>query len=100
MTTEAFAREFAAGWFEAVERPDLARMVRDGEGDDFAEVRSARRLLAAQAARLAHYENALAQYADPEFWDEAYPGGPLALHDRGEMARNVLEGRPAFFHRD
>lgn len=96
----ALAREFAAGWFEAIARPDLSRMVRDGEGDDFAEVRSAALLLAAQAERLARYESALGQYADPEFWDEGFPGGPLALHDHGEMARNVLEGRPDFFHRD
>ncbi|HUD30685.1 MAG TPA: hypothetical protein VMQ93_17600 [Novosphingobium sp.] len=103
MKTEAaatLAREFAAGWFEAIARPDLSRMVRDGEGDDFAEVRSAARLLAAQAERLTRYESALAQYAEPEFWDEATPGGALALHDAGEMARNVLAGRPAFFHRD
>jgi hypothetical protein len=102
MKTDAatLAREFAADWFEAAGRPDLSRMVRGGEGDDFAEVRSAARLLTVQAEHLARYENALAQYADAEFWDDAFPGGPLALHDGGEMARNVLEGRPAFFHRD
>ncbi|WP_454797693.1 hypothetical protein [Novosphingobium lindaniclasticum] len=94
------ARDFVADYFEALERPDLARMVRAGSGDDFAEMHSATRLLAAQAAKIARYEEALDQYADHGFWDDALPGGPLALHDGGDMARNVLKGRPAFFHRD
>lgn len=75
-------------------------MVRDGEGDDFPETRVAADLLAVQVGLLARYEEALDQYADRGFWDETMPGGPLALHDGGLMARNVLGGRPAFFHRD
>lgn len=94
------ARAFAADWFGAVGRPDLARMVRDGEGDDFAEVKAAAALLDRQAERIARYEQALAHYADPGFWDDGLPGGALAAHDGGEMARNVLAGKPAFFHRD
>lgn len=94
------AREFVAGYFDALDRADLSRMVRTGEGDDFTEIRAAAGLLATQTERLARYEAALAQYADPDFWDETLPGGTLACHDGGEMARNVLEGKPVFFHRD
>lgn len=95
-----FARQFVAGNFAAMNRADLARLVLDGEGDDFAEIAAATRLLAAQFETLERYEVALAQYADPGFWDDSLPGGALARFDGGEMARNVLCGRPAFFHRD
>lgn len=94
------AREFAAGYLGAMGRADLARMVLDGEGDDFAEVQAASSLLDRQAERIARYEQALALYADADFWDDTLPGGALAAHDGGEMARNVLAGKPAFFHRD
>lgn len=94
------ARRFAARYFETVNRPDLSCIVLRGEGDDFAEVRAATGLAAEQDALIARYEVALNQYADPGFWDDSLPGGALAPHDAGEMARNVLDGKPAFFHRD
>ncbi|MGO4170011.1 hypothetical protein [Novosphingobium sp. YAF33] len=94
------ARSFVSGYLEAAGRADLSHMVRAGEGDDFPEVRAAVEMLSVQADVLRRYEEALGQYADPGFWDEATPGGALALHDSGQMARNVLGGRPPFFHRD
>lgn len=94
------ARQFAARYFAAVKREDLSRLVLEGHGDDFEEVKAASEMLATHAVQLARYELALTQYAEADFWDEETPGGALAGHDRGEMARNVLAGRPAFFHRD
>ena len=109
MTTDAaavpsrsldMARTFVADCLEAAGREDLSTLVRQGAGDDFPEVVIAGDLLSTHMRVLRRYEEALAQYADPGFWDEATPGGALALHDNGQMARNVLAGRPAFFHRD
>lgn len=94
------AREFVAAYFAAVQREDLAGLVLAGSGDDFEEVRAAENLLSLQASRIARYELALAQYAEVDFWDDTMPGGSLATHDGGEMARNVLAGKPPFFHRD
>jgi hypothetical protein len=94
------ARQFAARYFAALKRDDLSRLVLAGDGDDFEEVQAAREVLAGHADRLARYELALTQYAEADFWDDATPGGALAGHDGGEMARNVLAGRPAVFHRD
>ena len=99
-TLAKLARDFVAGYFDALNRDDLSRMVRAGHGDDFLEVQVAADLLAAQADMITRYQDALAQYADSAFWDQTLPGGALAFHDCGEMARNVLNGRPAFFHRD
>jgi hypothetical protein len=96
----AQAREAVARYFTDLDRPDLSRLVLDGDGDDFPEMQMAASLLGTQSQRIARYEDALGQYADPGFWDEGTPGGPLALHDIGEMARNVLAGKSAFFHRD
>lgn len=90
------ARELAAAFLDGLRRQDLAVMVRAGEGDDFPEVATALALLERQAAYSDHRDEALKAYADAEFWDEALPGGSLASHDRGEMARNVLAGRPPF----
>ncbi|EHJ59373.1 hypothetical protein [Novosphingobium pentaromativorans] len=95
-----FARRFVADYFDAINRQDLSQLVREGKGDDFEEVRAADALLSQQADRVARYETALSQYADPGFWDDTLPGGALAFHDGGEMAANVLAGKPAFFHRD
>jgi len=94
------ARDFVANYFASIDRSDLAHMVGEGQADDFAEIQVAIGLLSAHVEKIMRYENALSQYADPEFWDQALPGGSLALHDNGEMARNVLDGRPAFYHRD
>lgn len=94
------AREFAAAFLAGIERPDLARLVCSGEGDDFPEVIVAARLLGQQAVRLDRQEQALRTYADADFWDDEMPGGSLVCHDKGEIARNVLAGRPPFHHRD
>jgi hypothetical protein len=99
-TLVKLARDFGADYFAAINRADLAGMVRAGKADDFPEIQAAIALLRAHADKIARYEDALAQYADPALWDQAMPGGPLAIHDSGEMARNVLQGRPAFYHRD
>jgi len=90
------AREFAATFLDGMRRADLAAMVRAGAGDDFPEVASAMALIGEQAGRVRHYEEALQAYADREFWDDDLPGGALANHDRGQMARNVLAGLPPF----
>lgn len=94
------ARVLVAEMFGAMRRTDLAALVAAGEGDDFPEVVTAAALLEQYTTGAAGQVDALRHYADPDFWDEATPGGALAVHDRGEMARNVLRGRPAFFHRD
>ncbi|MDB5724379.1 MAG: hypothetical protein JWQ16_1133 [Novosphingobium sp.] len=96
----AQARELAASFLSGLRRQDLAAMVLAGGGDDFPEVLTAYALFEAQAARSERHEEALNAYADAGFWDEELPGGSLASHDRGEMARNVLAGRPAFYHGD
>lgn len=75
-------------------------MVLAGAGDDFPEVLAAIALIETQVSRSARHEAALKAYADDDFWDDDLPGGSLASHDRGEMARNVLMDRPPFFHRD
>jgi hypothetical protein len=94
------ARELTAAFLNGMRRQDLAAVVLAGGGDDFPEVLTAMALLGEQATRSERQEAALRAYADADFWDEALPGGSLASHDRGEMARNVLMGRPPFFHRD
>lgn len=94
------AAHLVADIYDGIGRRDLAGMIRAGQADDFPEIAAAAALLSGQAARIARYESALRQYADPDLWDDATPGGMLALHDAGEMARNVLAGRPAFHHRD
>ena len=94
------ARALAAAFLDGLRRQDLALMVRAGEGDDFPEVTTALALLEGQAEQALRHEAALRAYAEAEFWDEGLPGGSLASHDRGEMARNVLAGHPPFFHRD
>ncbi|WP_206244645.1 hypothetical protein [Novosphingobium terrae] len=94
------AARLVADMYDAINRPDLSGMIRAGGADDFPEIKAASSWLEQDAGRLARYESALRQYADPGFWDDMTPGGALALHDGGEMARNVLAGRPAFDHRD
>lgn len=92
------AREFAAAFFDGMRRQDLALMVRAGQGDDFPEVITANALLVAQESRLGPHEEVLKAYADAEFWDEDFPGGSLASHDKGQMARNVLAGRAPYYN--
>jgi hypothetical protein len=94
------AREIAAELFAAAARHDLAALARSGEGDDFTEVAVLAGILQKRADRSAQREQALRWYADESFWDDQLPGGSLALHDRGEIARNVLAGRRPFYHRD
>lgn len=94
------AARIVADVYDAINRPDLSAMIRSGGAEDFPEIRAAATLLEQDAGRVGGYESALRQYADPGFWDDMTPGGMLALHDGGEMARNVLAGRPAFNHRD
>ena len=99
-TDQLNARIFAADLFTSALRPDLAAMVIRGDGDDFPEVSAALSLLQRHSDQLARQEQALRCYADDTFWDDELPGGSLALHDKGEMARNVLAGRRPFYHRD
>lgn len=94
------AREIAGELFAAASRPDLAALVRNGDGDDFTEVMVLARILQKRVDRSAQQDQALHLYADESFWDDQLPGGSLALHDRGEIARNVLAGRGPFYHRD
>lgn len=96
----ALARAFAADVLAAGGRGDLAAIVKHGGGDDFPEVAAAASALGNLADRLRRQGEALACYADPAFWEDDLPGGPLAWHDKGEMARNVLAGRRPFHHRD
>ncbi|MDE8650727.1 hypothetical protein [Novosphingobium album (ex Liu et al. 2023)] len=96
----AEARGFAAALLRRNGRADLAAMVLRGDGDDFPEVEAARAVTLGHAARLARLEEALRLYADPDFWEDSHGAGSLATHDAGEMARNVLAGRPPFYHRD
>lgn len=94
------ARELAAAFLNGMRRQDLAIMVLAGGGDDFPEVATAMALLGTQAAQSQLQQQALRTYADAEFWNDDLPGGSLASHDKGEMAHNVLLGRPPFFDRD
>lgn len=94
------AARLVSDLYEAMNRPDLSGMIRNGSAEDFPELKAAALALSEYDARIERYEDALSQYADPGFWDDSLPGGALAAHDQGIMARNVLGGRPAFFHRD
>lgn len=98
--SDNMAREFVANYFKGLSRDDLAKLVLDGNAEDFPELAVANGLLRTHSQTLSRYESALAQYADPSFWDEDAPGGALASYDAGEMARNVLRGKPPFSHRD
>jgi len=100
MDADKTARGFAAEVLAAGGRDDLADMIRRGDGDDFPEVRAAMAALGGLSDRLGQHAEALRVYADPGFWDDDLPGGSLACHDKGEVARNVLTGRRPFHHRD
>ena len=94
------ARAFAAEVLVADAREDLAEIVRRGGGDDFPRGRGSLRRPGRLSDRLRQHAEALRVYADPDFWEDDLPGGPLACHDKGEIARNVLAGRRPFHHRD
>ncbi|GFE77435.1 hypothetical protein [Novosphingobium sp. TCA1] len=94
------AARLVSDLYDAINRPDLSGMIRSGKAEDFPEIKTAAALLEAESVRLERYEVALRQYADPGFWDGIGSSTPLAVYDGGEMARNVLAGRPAFYHRD
>lgn len=79
-------------------RQDLALMMRAGAGDDFPEIVTAEALLSDYAERAGHQQEALRAYANRKFWDDDLPGGSLALHDRGQMARNALAGKSPFYN--
>ena len=86
------AREFAAVFLDGMRRQDLALMIRAGHGDDFPEVVTAAALLDQQVAQISMHEEAIKAYADTEFWEDGLPGGSLASHDKGQMARMSLSG--------
>lgn len=67
-----------------------AAIVLAGEGDDFAEVRIALNLLDTEARDRQRQTQALAAYADADFWDEAGADLSPALTDRGAIARAAL----------
>lgn len=94
------ARDLAARLFRKASRPDLADAALCGGGDDFPEVLAAAEILSVLGERLRRLEDALHFYGDLSSWEDDLPGGPLALHDRGEAARSVLAGNRPFYDRD
>lgn len=95
------ARLAAAAWLESRGRTSDAAIVRQGGGDDFAEVQAALWALAASAGKLRRLERALQCYADESFWEAPAHSACLAAHDAGEIARAALDGRELFgLHRD
>lgn len=100
-TTIEQARSLAARALEARGLVLDARIVQAGGGDDFAEVQTARFLLADTDRHRQRLELALRFYADASHWDADLPDGSLAYFDRGELARGALEGRDQLgSHRD
>ena len=77
-----------------------AETVRDGRGDDFAEVRIALHILAAADERLTRLEGALAMYAAGSFWTDDGSGRTAAEQDDGDIARHALAGTalPGRYH--
>lgn len=95
------ARQFAADLLVEQGKRSDAAIVRNGGGDDFAEVRLALLIRKAVEADVRRYARALDAYADADFWDAECPEASLAYHDRGAIARSALEGRELFqLHRD
>lgn len=70
---------------------DEAKAIRDGAGDDFAEVRIAAQIIAQLDARSQRIEQALNTYAAPDFWDDI-GGTSEAGTDAGSLARHSLSG--------
>jgi hypothetical protein len=78
-----------------------AEVVALGKGDDFLEVRTALLAVERTGRRVALLERALRCYADPDFWEGEPCEATLAYHDRGDIAREALQGREGFArHRD
>jgi len=95
------ARRIAAGYLTTMGRPDDACVVREGNGDDYGEVRVALQALSETAARADRLERALACYADPTFWEAECAEAALAFHDQGEIARSAFAGKELYaLHRD
>lgn len=86
----AVARECAAAHLAETGYAQEATIVRSGQGDDFAEVRMALKLM--ESGRFKIWRQALETYADAGFWDEAAIGGASSDADRGTLARQALAG--------
>ena len=84
------ARSAAARYLGDRGYPIEADAIRNGRGDDYAEVRIALQLLDQAGDRAARIERALANYADPSFWDECGSGLSDAALDAGGIARHAL----------
>ena len=95
------ARRAAAAYLVSVGRSDDARVVSNGGGDDFLEVRVALQAIGATVEQVGRLERALACYADQTFWDGDIPEASLAFHDGGDIARSALNGKELYaLHRD
>ena len=95
------ARRAAAAYLIRAGHSDDARVVSNGGGDDYVEVRVALQAVGAAAERIGCLERALACYADQSFWDADTPEASLAFHDEGEIARSALNGKELYaLHRD
>jgi len=93
MDTLQRARSAAARYLGDRGYPIEADAIRNGRGDDYAEVRIALQMLAQAGDRAARIERALATYADPSFRDELSGLSDAAL-DAGAVARDALAGTP------
>ena len=93
------ARAVAAAFLDAHGHPPLAATVRAGGGDDFAEVAVALAALRVHRREIERLRNALANYAEPDFWEASTAEATLAYYDHGAIAREALAGREPS-HRD
>ena len=77
-----------------------ADAIRDGRGDDFAEVRIALHIFAGADERLIRLESALEMYAAASFWADDGSGVTPAELDDGDIARHALAGTalPGRYH--
>jgi hypothetical protein len=94
------ARSAAAHYLGNRGYPIEAGAIRNGRGDDYAEVRIALQMLAQADDHVAGIERALARYADPSFWDKRGSGLSDAALDAGTIARHALAGKalPGRYH--
>ena len=100
MDTLAQARIAAARHLDNRGYAAEAESIRDGRGDDFAEVRIALHILAGADERLMRLESALAMYAAASFWADDGSGMTAAELDDGNIARHALAGTalPGRYH--